>query len=171
MVLQAFEYHRIRGMGFARYLCNTKAKPAIKGKINNHRKVSLLMKKKRKKRKVSSPVKKAYKNTYVKNAEGIIALALLHRYGWCGVMLLMVCVFNDYDIHILTGGSLILSVWTFVGYKCKWKHIFCSYQDAYHCKMTPGAIDWDWIEKRDAYGVPLILLVIALMGIAGIIFL
>jgi hypothetical protein len=37
--------------------------------------------------------------------------------------------------------------------------------------MTPGAIDWDWVEKQDAYGVPLIFLVMALMGIAGIIFL
>jgi ribose/xylose/arabinose/galactoside ABC-type transport system permease subunit len=158
-------------MGFALCLCNTKAKLAIKRKINNHGKVSLLMKKKLKKRKVSSPVKKAYKNTYVKNAGGIIALALLHRCGWFGVMLLMVGVFNDYVTHVLTGGSLIYSVWTFVGYKCKWKHIFCSYQDAYHCKMTPGAIDWDWIEKKDAYGVPLIFLVMALMGIAVIIFL
>ena len=66
---------------------------------------------------------------------------------------------------------IVNSIWTLVGYKLKWKHIFCSYQNTYHCKMTPGAIDWDWIEKKDAYGVPLIFLVIALMGIAVIIFL
>ena len=126
---------------------------------------------KKNKRKSATPVKKARINTHVKNAGGIIALALLHRYGWIGVLLLIVFVFNDYVTYALTAGSLIYSVWTFVGYKCKWKHIFCSYQDAYHRKMTPGVIDWSSIKKTDAYGIPLIFLVLALMGIAVIVFL
>lgn len=130
------------------------------------------MKKKMKKQKQSQrPVKKAHINTPVKNEGGIIALALLHRYGGAGVMLLMVGIFNGYVTHVLTAGCMIFSVWTFVGYKCKWKHIFCSYQDAYHCKMTPGEIDWDWIDKKDAYGVPLIFFVMALIGIVAIVFL
>ena len=129
------------------------------------------MKKKTKKRKKTSPIKKTHINTPVKNAGGTIALAFFHRYGWFAVMLLFVVIFNDYAIHVLTGGSMIYSIWTFVGYKCKWKHVFCSYQNAYHVKMTPGAIDWDWVEKKDAYGVPLISLVIALIGIAAILFL
>ena len=40
-----------------------------------------------------------------------------------GVMLLIVGVFNDYVTHALTVGSIIYSVWTSVGYKCKWKHM------------------------------------------------
>ena len=130
------------------------------------------MKQKRKsKRKTTSTIKKTHINIPVKNSGGIIALAFFHRYGWFAVMLLFVAVFNDYVSHVLTGGSMIYSIWTFVGYKCKWKHIFCSYQDAYHAKMTPGAIDWDWVEKKDAYGVPLIFLVMSLIGIAAILFL
>ena len=48
------------------------------------------MKKKRKKRKVTSPVKKAYKNTYVKNAGGIIAFynkSWLDLFSLTGVLL------------------------------------------------------------------------------------
>ncbi len=130
------------------------------------------MKKKRKKQRKNIPsVKKTYTNTYVKNEAGIIALAFFHRYGWIAVMLLFACIFNDYVTHVLISSCIIFSAWTFVGYKCKWKHIFCSYQDAYHCKMTPESIDWDWIDKKDAYGIPLVFLVLALMGIAVILFL
>ena len=120
---------------------------------------------------MTSPIKKdTYQHTG-KNAGGTIALAFFHRYGWIAVMFLFAAIFNDYAIHVLTGGFMIFSIWTFVGYKCKWKHIFCSYQDTYHAKMTPGAIDWDWVKKKDAYGVPLIFLVVALIGIAVILFL
>ena len=130
-----------------------------------------MKKKTENKRKTTSPIKKKHINTPVKNAGGIIALAFFHRYGWIVVLLLFVGSFNDYALHFLTGGCIIHSAWTFIGYKRKWKHIFCSYQDSYHRKMTPGEIDWDWVEKKDAYGIPLIFLVMGLIGIAAILFL
>ena len=125
---------------------------------------------KKKQRKNISPVKKTPTNTYVKNEGGIIALAFFHRYGWLAVTFLFARIFNDYGIHVLLISCIIFSAWTFVGYKCKWKHIFCSYQNAYHCKMTPESIDWDFIDKKDAYGIPLIFLVLSLVGIALILF-
>ena len=81
-------------------------------------------------------------------------------------MLLLIGIFTDLFAPIAIGFLLFFSVWTFVGYKRRWKHIFCSYQNAYHRKMTPGRIDWDQIKKSDAYGVPLIFFLFALAGIA-----
>ena len=123
------------------------------------------------KRMSTSLVKKTPTNRHVKYEGEIIALAFFHRYGWIAVMLLFAGVFKDYFIYIVSSCFIIFSVWTFIGYKCKWKHIFCSYQNAYHRKMTPGSIDWDWIDKKDAYGIPLIFLVLALMGIVAGLFL
>ena len=65
---------------------------------------------------------------------------------------------------------LISSIWTFIGYKRRWKHIFCSFQimsrDPY-AKMTPNSIRWGWLEKRDVYGV---VILEAVCGLAMIIY-
>jgi len=49
---------------------------------------------------------------------------------------------------------LVFASYQFIGYLCRWKHIFCSFQNAYHQKMTPNQIDWDIISKADAYCIP-----------------
>lgn len=104
-----------------------------------------------------------------KNKHGIIALAFFHRYGWITVMLIGIAIWPENMIHILAVSSLAFSLWSFVGYKKKWKHIYCSYQDAYHQKMTPNSIQWHKIKKSDAYGVPLIFLLFALALLAVLI--
>ena len=58
------------------------------------------------------------------------------------------------------GLSIAFSIWSFIGYKLKWKHIYCSFQNAYHKKMTPNKIRWDQIRKTDAYGMPMVFLVL-----------
>lgn len=97
-----------------------------------------------------------------KTVFAIIALAYLHRYGWIGVMFGFMLAFPRASFYIFSIGFIAFSIWSFVGYKCRWRHIFCSYQNAYHMKMTPDYIDWDWVEKKDAYGVPLIFMVLGL---------
>ena len=92
----------------------------------------------------------------------IMALAYFHRYGWIAAMMICVAVWLEQMICILSVGSIAFSVWSFVGYKNKWKHIYCSFQNAYHQKMTPNNIQWHKIKKSDAYGVPLIFLIIGL---------
>jgi len=92
----------------------------------------------------------------------IIALAYLHRYGWIAIAFLLTLIYPKF----LFISFIAFSIWSFVGYKCRWKHIFCSYQNAYHIKMTPDSIDWNWIKKSDAYLIPIIFFII---GIAGVI--
>ena len=92
----------------------------------------------------------------------IIALAYFHRYGWIATM--VVCMlFWPYQMFYTMGiGMLIFALWSFIGYKRKWRHIYCSYQNAYHQKMTPHSVSWNQIRKGDAYGVPLIFFVLGL---------
>ncbi len=95
----------------------------------------------------------------------VILLAYFHRYGWIATMTGSILIWPALTLHILCAGFLIFSVWSFIGYKCKWKHIYCSHQNSSRQKMTPNAIHWNEIEKSDAYGTPLICFVVGLMGL------
>lgn len=63
-------------------------------------------------------------------------------------------------------GCVLFAVYELVGYICRWKHIYCSYQNAYHQKMTPNNIRWHTVKKTDAYGISTIF---GFLGIAMII--
>ena len=80
-------------------------------------------------------------------AKEIIALAYFHRYGWIAAMMICIAIWPEQMLCILCAGCIIFSSWSFIGYKCKWKHIYCSFQDAYHQKMTPNSIQWHKIKK------------------------
>ena len=72
----------------------------------------------------------------------IIALAYFHRYGWIVAMMICAAVWFEQIICIFSVGCITFSFWSFIGYKNKWKHIYCSFQDAYHQK-NECIIDWD----------------------------
>ena len=92
----------------------------------------------------------------------IIAMAYFHRYGWIAAMMACIAIWPKQMFLILSVACLSFSVWSFIGYKKKWKHIYCSFQNSYHQKMTPNNIQWHRVKKSDAYGVPLIFLIIGL---------
>lgn len=92
----------------------------------------------------------------------VIALALFHRYGWIAAMGCCVLAWREYAVQIIGIFCLLFAVWFVAGYKLQWKHIYCSYQNASHQKMTPNSIRWHTMKTSDAYGVPLVFLVLGL---------
>ncbi len=109
---------------------------------------------------------KKKKTRYVRKEDFIVPLAYFHRYGFLVPLAFGALLFPK-KLFVIAIGFLIYATWTFIGYKCRWKHIFCSYQNAYHARMTPKDINWDWISKSDAYGVPIIFWVIGIVGLVG----
>lgn len=90
-----------------------------------------------------------------------IVLAYMHRYVFIFLAILLPGMKDG-----LTGigvGLLLYAVYSLAGYLLRWKHIYCSMQNAYHQKMTADHVDWSKIKKTDAYGVPVIF---GLLGIA-----
>ena len=87
----------------------------------------------------------------------IIVLAYAHRYLWPILMVLLPALAGK-DYLLWMGICVCMyAVYTFIGYMLGWKHIYCSYQNAYHSKMMPEEdVYRDDIEKIDAYGVPII---------------
>ena len=89
---------------------------------------------------------------YDKTYNRIIALAYCHRYGWIVAMWGLAFLSRRGFFFVLSFGSISYAVWTFIGYKRRWRHILCSFQNAYHEKMSPYNASWGRIKKSDIYG-------------------
>lgn len=86
-----------------------------------------------------------------KTTKKIIALAYFHRYGWIAAMIIFVALWPEHMPLVFCVSFLGFSIWTFIGYRYRWRHIYCSFQNAYKRKMTPHSINWSQIKKSDVY--------------------
>ena len=102
-----------------------------------------------------------------KTYDRIIALAYFHRYGLGLFLLLMVLIARKIDGEVFafawTGGFISYAVWTLVGYRRRWRHIFCSFQNAHRERMTPYNTAWGRIKKSDIYGMFWTFLILGLV--------
>ena len=78
----------------------------------------------------------------------ILELALFHRYGWLIALFISVQLFPHQLLDLTSAFFIAFAAWSFIGYKRKWTHIYCSYQNAYHKAMTPNAVNWNSIKKN-----------------------
>ena len=103
----------------------------------------------------------------VKRRSQIIFLAYVHRY-LCPVLVIVLPVLlgGPYTLLIMGIGCLIFALYSLIGYRLRWKHIYCSYQKVNRQKMTPDNVSWGRIKKSDAYGTPAMF---AVMGVLAIV--
>ena len=92
------------------------------------------------------------------SANRVIALAYIHRYGWIVIMLGLIFILPKHTLLIVSLCFIVTSLWSLIGYKLKWRHIYCSFQNAHRKDMTPHHICWRHIKESEAYGVPLLFL-------------
>ncbi len=82
------------------------------------------------------------------DARIVKVIAYIHRYSFLYGFIIALFYPSTYVV----GSSLIIyGIWTILGFIFKWTHIFCSYQNAYHKKMTPNNVDWNMVKKIDIY--------------------
>ncbi|MBR6801634.1 MAG: hypothetical protein IKM61_07785 [Eubacteriaceae bacterium] len=92
----------------------------------------------------------------------ILILAHLHRYGAIYPLFILMPIFGEEYPMLVYGSVFVLwAIYTAVGYKMRWKHIFCSFQPMKQ-KMTPHRIRWHEIKSSDVYGMS------AIFGFFGI---
>lgn len=90
-------------------------------------------------------------------------LAYVHRYFLISMIILYpTCLASKYILMLFGIICILYGAYTFVGYKLKWKHIYCSIQNAYREKMTPDKINWRHVQKKDVYGIFVIFCVLGL---------
>ena len=91
----------------------------------------------------------------------VVALAYAHRYVYPICIMVFPLKMGGQNAFLLIGvGFVLYAAYSLIGYRLRWKHICCSYQNAYRKEMTPNKINWSKIKKTDAYGVPAIFAVI-----------
>ncbi len=94
----------------------------------------------------------------------IIFLACWHRFIFLTLALILPFLFFGKDnVSFLLIGIffLVYAVYNVVGYRCRWKHIYCSIQNMNHKKMTPENIVWSSVSSSDVYPIS------AIIGILG----
>ena len=98
----------------------------------------------------------------------IIVLAYTHRYLYpifalaLPLTLILMGWIKELGFLLIGINLLLLAIYDIIGYLCKWKHLYCSFQNAHRQKMTPDHINWNNVKKTDAYIIPII------WGILGI---
>ncbi len=107
--------------------------------------------------------------SYERKNAMVKVLAYLHRYAYPVLILTLPACLGDskgeYSLW-LGVGCLALAVYDLVGYKLRWRHIYCSRQDANHQRMTPNRTIWSEMKAADIYGIPLLL---GALGIAMVV--
>ena len=84
----------------------------------------------------------------------IILLAYAHRYLW-PLLLYLLLIFGRVAGYLPAAiGFLAFSAYQLIGYRCRWRHIFCSFQNMNREKMTPNRINWAQVSRVDAYLLP-----------------
>ena len=97
------------------------------------------------------------------SAKIVVTLAYFHRYGWLATMMVPIMIMPKLMPYTVGICLILFSLWTLIGYKLKWRHIYCSFQNAYHKKMTPYSINWSEIKKSDIYVIFVLFLILGLM--------
>ena len=57
-------------------------------------------------------------------------------------------------------GFICFGIYEIIGYRLKFRHIFCANQNMHHRKMTPEHCEWESIPKSECYGLPAIEIII-----------
>ena len=51
-------------------------------------------------------------------------------------------------------GIICLGIYEIIGYRLRFRHIYCANQNLHRRKMTPDDCDWDTFPKSEGYGLP-----------------
>ena len=51
-------------------------------------------------------------------------------------------------------GMTCLGIYEIIGYRLRFRHIYCANQNLHRRKMTPDDCDWDTFPKSEGYGLP-----------------
>ncbi len=76
-------------------------------------------------------------------------------------------VFHSRNAIMISMGIGIIGygIYWFIGYRLRWRHIYCIHQSFSRIKMTPDNCDWDTFPKSEAYGLPAFFVIFGMICI------
>ena len=90
-----------------------------------------------------------------------VYFANIYRYFFLPILVIAALFLRGRTLLVMGTGFLAFSLYTFIGYKCRWNHIYLAFQEMQKQKMTPGNIQWNTVSPAKALKFPV------LFGITG----
>ena len=79
------------------------------------------------------------------------------------ILVIVALFWRGQTLLVMGTGFIIFALYTFIGWKCQWKHIYLAFQEMQRSKMTPNHIQWNTIKTGTVLKFPI------LFGITGVV--
>ena len=110
-----------------------------------------------------SKTKNTAKKTTPQKTDKAVHYANFYRYFFLPVLVIAALFWRGQTLLVMCSGFVAFALYTFLGYKCQWKHIYLAFQEMQKQKMTPNHIQWNTIKTGTVLKFP------NLFGITGIV--
>ena len=87
----------------------------------------------------------------------------IYRYFFLPVLVIVALFWRGQTLLVMGSGFIAFALYTFIGYKCQWKHLYLAFQEMQRSKMTPNHIQWNTIKTGTVLKFPI------LFGITGVV--
>ena len=108
-----------------------------------------------------SKTKKTSKNAAPQKTDPAVHYANIYRYFFLPILVLVALFWRGRTLLVMGIGFVAFSLYTFIGYKCQWKHLYLAFQEIQRSKTTPNHIQWNTIRTGTVLKFPI------LFGITG----
>ena len=92
-----------------------------------------------------------------------VHFANIYRYFFLPVLVIVALFWRGQTLLVMGSGFIAFALYTFIGYKCQWKHLYLAFQEMQRSKMTPNHIQWNTIKTGTVLKFPI------LFGITGVV--
>ena len=83
-----------------------------------------------------------------------VHFANLYRYFFLPVLVIVSLFLKGNTLLVMGIGFVAFALYSIIGYKCRWDHIYLAFQEMLKRRMTPNNIQWDTIRPFDALKFP-----------------
>ena len=85
-----------------------------------------------------------------------VHFANLYRYFFLPVLVIVALFWRGQTLLVMGTGFIAFALYTFIGYKCRWKHLYLAFQEMQRSKMTPNNIQWNTIKTGNVLKFPIL---------------
>lgn len=95
------------------------------------------------------------KATAPQKTDKTVYFANIYHFFFLPILVLVALFWRGKTLLVMGSGFVVFALYSLIGYKCRWKHIYLAFQEMQKQKMTPKRIDWNTIELSKALKFPI----------------